>query len=577
MLRDTTLLAGPPVVPRASSTLILVRDGATDIEVFMVQRTQKASFMAGVYVFPGGAVDRADGEQDCAAFSTGLDDVAASALLGVEHGGLAYWIAAMRECFEEAGLLFANDASGAPVRIDSDADRELFSSLRKRLKSQAITLADLCCERQLHLAPERLHYFSHWTTPAALPKRFDTRFFLALVPPGQSGTSDQEETIAHAWMRPADALARAAAGEIELAFATVQTLEELSLYSDSKSLIAALLAPREIKQILPRIALANGERKVLLEDDHAYAEVGLLDPLGKGIASCDIIGGAVVQLTPRLRRITAPNPGLMTGPGTNTYLIGDGDDLIVIDPGPALDTHVETLMQVTQGRIRAILVTHTHPDHSPAATLLKAKTGAPLYGLAPPAGARQDQTFVPDFVVSHGARLPLGGCVLRVLHTPGHASNQVCYLLEEEGILFTGDHIMQGSTVVIDPPDGNMDAYLASLYTIQTLELSWLAPGHGFLMDQPQAAIGRLIAHRLRREGKILDQLRRIGPASIDQLLPAVYDDVPPDRHWLAQRSLLAHLQKLRGDDLARESQGTWDRVASTETAWLPSTMVVQR
>jgi glyoxylase-like metal-dependent hydrolase (beta-lactamase superfamily II) len=147
---------------------------------------------------------------------------------------------------------------------------------------------------------------------------------------------------------------------------------------------------------------------------------------------------------------------------------------------------------------------------------------------------------------------------LRVIHTPGHASNHLCYLFEQERLLFTGDHVMQGSTVVINPPDGDMSAYLQALRGLLDVELDWLAPGHGFLVGQPHAVLQALIEHRLRREAKVAAALRRAETARVEQLLPEVYDDVPPAVHPVAQRSLLAHLLKLEADGRAAQADGRW-------------------
>jgi glyoxylase-like metal-dependent hydrolase (beta-lactamase superfamily II) len=259
-----------------------------------------------------------------------------------------------------------------------------------------------------------------------------------------------------------------------------------------------------------------------------------------------------------VRRITAPNPGFMTGPGTNTYLLGASEEIAVIDPGPANDGHVQILLDEARGLIRWILVTHTHHDHSPAAALLKAKTGAQLLGMPPPPYERQDQSFRPDRVLAHGDRIDVAGCMLRVIHAPGHASNQLCYLLENEKLLFTGDHIMQGSTVVINPPDGNMIAYLASLRLLQHEDLAHFAPGHGFLMDKTQEAVERLLIHRVERENKVYAALRRLGAATVEELLPIVYDDVPARMHPVASQSLLAHLIKLQSEARVTQAGGHW-------------------
>ena len=165
--------------------------------------------------------------------------------------------------------------------------------------------------------------------------------------------------------------------------------------------------------------------------------------------------------------------------------------------------------------------------------------------------ARRAADFAPDVEPRHGDRLPLGpASTLRVVHTPGHASNHLCYLLEEERLLFTGDHVMQGSTVVINPPDGDMAAYLQALHALLEEDLQWLAPGHGFLVAEPQAVLRALIAHRLKREATAA--LRQAGPASLDALRARVYDDEPAALHAVARRSLLAHLLKLQGDGAAR-------------------------
>jgi len=269
--------------------------------------------------------------------------------------------------------------------------------------------------------------------------------------------------------------------------------------------------------------------------------------------------GTAVRLSRHILRVTAPNPGAMTGPGTNSYLVGAGEQWAVIDPGPADDRHVQALIDAAPGAIRQILVTHTHEDHSPGAAPLKAATGAPLLGRTTTHRHWQDPTFAADRELHHDDRVTVAsGATLRVIHTPGHASNHLCFLLEEERILFTGDHIIQGSTVVIDPPDGDMTAYISSLESLLRESLDHLAPGHGTLIPQPQAAIQALIQHRLRREAKVLASLPRQHPADIPTLVRSVYCDVPPQLHPIAERSLLAHLLKLETEARARRIADSW-------------------
>ena len=275
-----------------------------------------------------------------------------------------------------------------------------------------------------------------------------------------------------------------------------------------------------------------------------------------------IIPGEVVGIAPGVRRVTAPNPGVMTGPGTNTYLVGDvvgENELALIDPGPDLDVHRDVLLRAVGKNLRWIFCTHTHRDHSPLARALKAATGAQVLGFgATPDDGRQDETFVPDRALRDGDVVTCGAYRLRAVHTPGHASNHLCYLLEDHGILFTGDHVMQGSTVVISPPDGDMQAYLDSLEHLLTLPIRRLAPGHGHVIETPQDEVRRLVAHRLKREEKIFTALAAAGPAPLEVLVRHAYDDVPERIHNVAMRSLHAHLLRLERNGRAECAAGQW-------------------
>lgn len=266
-----------------------------------------------------------------------------------------------------------------------------------------------------------------------------------------------------------------------------------------------------------------------------------------------------IRLTERVWRVTAANAGAMTGPGTNSYLVGTSEHCAVIDPGPKDAQHTQALLAAAPGAIRYILVTHTHPDHSPGATPLKSASGAPMLGRTTTHLHWQDATFAPDRELRHDDRVTVApGVTLRVIHTPGHASNHLCYLLEEENLLFTGDHIIQGSTVVINPPDGDMAAYISSLESLLREPIDYLAPGHGTLMPKPQAAIQGLIKHRLRREAKVLSVLPRETPADLANLVRRAYNDVPEQLHALAERSLLAHLLKLEAEGRAQRVADSW-------------------
>jgi len=259
-----------------------------------------------------------------------------------------------------------------------------------------------------------------------------------------------------------------------------------------------------------------------------------------------------------VKRILGRNPGPMTGPGTNSYLIGR-DRLCLLDPGPRDDIQLESFMQaIGDACLEYILITHTHPDHSPAALKLQQLTGAKLVGLPAPPVAGHDQTFVPERQWQDGEIIDCDEYSVQLLHTPGHVSNHICYLLIEERMLFTGDHVLQGTTSVILPPDGDMGAYLNSLQRLQGLGLRALAPGHGDIMHEPEVEIAGLIAHRLKREQKVIAGLVTLGRCNLEQLVSIVYDDVAAHLIPWAKKTLLAHLIKLERDDVLTVVDDFW-------------------
>jgi len=259
--------------------------------------------------------------------------------------------------------------------------------------------------------------------------------------------------------------------------------------------------------------------------------------------------GIPFSLNSRVRRLVAPNPGAMTGPGTNTYLIGN-DEVAVLDPGPAIQQHIDAILQAGGDRIRWIVCTHTHPDHSPAWQAVAEATGAEVIGAPPADDMFQDDTFKPTGKLQHDDVLRTDEFTLRAVHTPGHVSNHYCFFLEEEQMLFAGDHIMNGSTVVIIPPGGNMKAYIESLQLILQYPLKFIAPGHGDVMEDSAAVIEWLVNHRLQREAKVIKCLKGFTSASMDDLVAVVYDDVDVSLHGMAKLSLHAHLIKLEVENI---------------------------
>jgi len=258
----------------------------------------------------------------------------------------------------------------------------------------------------------------------------------------------------------------------------------------------------------------------------------------------------------------------MTGSGTNTYVLArdagnalaaDGGDITLIDPGPAIAEHVDTLLKLFGNRIKSIVVTHTHSDHSPAAARLVAETGAVVYGATPAADAAyQDETFKADVELQDDQLLEFDGARLRAIHTPGHVSNHYCFLVENDGIVLTGDHLMNGSTVVIIPPAGVMKDYIDSLQKLKNYDIAQFGPGHGDVMDHPVEIIDWTVKHRLTREDKVIEKLTALGASTLEQLTPAVYDDVDESLHFMASMSLWAHLIKLETEQRALVENDVW-------------------
>ena len=542
----------PPADARTAASLLLLRDSPDGseggLQVLMLRRAEREGDQrSGAAVFPGGQLDGRD--RAAHALCLGPDDASASRQLGLAEGGLDYAIAAVRETFEEAGLLLA----------EGSIDQPALQGWRQRLQSGEASIVDFCTATGLKLDLRGLVYCAHWLTPPGAPKRFDTRFFAAHAPAGQLAEIDNTEAVELMWLSPAEALHPARG--LKLLPVTRVLLQELLPHADvggtADAALAALRALPHVPLVMPRRALTAQGPGVVLPHELPYAEVGRLDADGRGDVHATLQPGRVVVLSERVLRITAPNPGPMTGPGTNTYLVGGGPGAgwTAIDPGPVSAPHLQALLAAVAergGRLERILVTHTHRDHSPGAAALAAVTGAPVWGRIADHPEWQDASFRPAHVPTHGDRIAVGeAATLRVCHTPGHASNHLCYLLEEERLLFTGDHVMQGRTVVINPPDGDMAVYLRSLNELLHEPLDWLAPGHGFLVAQPHAVLRALIAHRLKREAKVLAALRSHGPVPLEGLVTAVYDDVPAAMHGVAQRSLWAHLLKLQAEGRA--------------------------
>ena len=276
--------------------------------------------------------------------------------------------------------------------------------------------------------------------------------------------------------------------------------------------------------------------------------------------------GTAVTLEPLVRRVLADNPSAFTLHGTQTYLVGAGRDVAVIDPGPDEAEHIDALIAaIGDARVVAICCTHTHRDHSPAAAPLKQRTGAPIIGCAalnlesigPRGDAPFDPTYTPDRVLADGERLTGDGWTLTAVATPGHTSNHLCFALEECGALFTGDHVMGWSTTVVIPPDGDMGQYMASMELLHQREDTVYYPAHGAPVTNTRQLVRGMIGHRRQRERQILRQLHD-GPKPIPAMVTAMYKGLDSRLVGAAGMSVLAHLT-----DLARRGE-----VVSTDDTW---------
>lgn len=533
-----------PAELRNAATVLLLRDSADGIEVLMTRRSMTASFAPGAYVFPGGGIDAAD--SDAHSQSTRRP--------GQSDLHLTQAIAAIRESFEELGVLLARHADGTHA---TTAD---IAALDRKAP-----FAAQCRERGLTLAGDEVFVLAHWITDRDLPRRFDVPFLVARMPHGQEPVADEAEQFEPVWVRPADALAKHQAGNFFIIFPTIRTLERLQHYASVHAVLEDCASEQPLWTSCPRAGLLGGKEARYMEHESPFGELALTSPDGQMVHHLDWQTDKPVALLKNVVRLTAPNPGVMTGPGTNSYLVGDASTgYIAIDPGPLDMDHLQRLHDAAGGDIRMIVCTHSHPDHSPGAKPLQAlveaggKAKPPIYGLPSLPTARADSQFTPDIALAHHAHLVLsgegaGGHIthsLKAIHTPGHAANHLCLVLVEDGLLFSGDHILNGSTTIVNPPDGAMTAYLDSLDALSAAcdahGIDFILPAHGYVLGDAKGAIAQLKSHRLKREAKVLAVMQANPGGTLDDWVPLAYDDVH-ERVWpIAKRSLLAHVERIQ-------------------------------
>ena len=526
-----------PVLPRPAATVLLLRDSPHGIEVLMTRRSLTASFAPGAYVFPGGGIDALD----AASHAHALRRATQSDL----H--LTQAIAAIRESFEELGILLAYRA-----------DQSMATAQDIALLDRSQPFAAQCAALGMKLAAEQVYVLAHWITDRDLPKRFDVPFLVARMPEGQTPVADESEQFEPVWVRPDEALKRHKAGDFFIVFPTIRTLQRLTPFANVKAVLDACAVNDEpLWTSCPRAGWLAGKEERYMEHESPFGELALTSPDGQIVHHLDWQSDHPVALLQNVQRLTAPNPGVMTGPGTNTYWVGDPNSgYIVIDPGPADPDHLTKIWRATGGQVRMIVCTHSHPDHSPGAKPLQAlckrqAEGAPLIlGLSSASTANAQSQFQPDRELAHGEILKVGEHSLKVLHTPGHAANHLCLALLEDGLLFSGDHVLNGSTTVVNPPDGSMNDYLDSLdllaHECQTHQLEFIMPAHGYVLGFAAQAIAQLKAHRLKREAKVIAAMRVLPHGTLEEWVAHAYDDVP-ERLWpVAARSLQAHVDRIQ-------------------------------
>jgi recombination protein RecT len=597
MTRDAALLYPPkPLAPLLqAATVLLLRDGEQGLEVLMTRRSSQASFAPGAYVFPGGGIEPDDEKYASNAPVACIESaqratkfIASRSSQPQQH--ITWALAAIRESFEELGIVLAKQSSGEWVQQRQVSALDRHGNFYTQMLAQGF-----------QLAAHEVYLLAHWLTDRDMPKRFEVPFLVARMPPGQTPKADEKEQFAPEWVRPQDALARHEAKQFFMIFPTIRTLQKLADYKTVDDVLKACASEKPLWTSCPRAGLMHGKEARFMEHEAAYGELAMVSPYGQVAHELSWQHEKPVQLLQHVWRITAPNPSMMTGPGTNTYIVGTPEKgYLVIDPGPDIASHIERILRATKGDIVAIICTHSHADHSPAAKPLQARVVeasntvpmaltaefaqhiCPILGLASEPTARDNAWFDPDITLQNSERLapyfrrPYDEIPfeisLQVIHTPGHAANHLCLILPEDGLLFSGDHILNGSTTVIDPPDGDMTAYLDSLDTLQALcqqhDLRFILPAHGYVLSVCDAAQGQgdtssdtrggagraiaaLKAHRLKREAKIIAAMKLKPQGSAEELVPIAYNDADPKLWPIAARSLTAHVQRIHSLKLA--------------------------
>jgi glyoxylase-like metal-dependent hydrolase (beta-lactamase superfamily II)/8-oxo-dGTP pyrophosphatase MutT (NUDIX family) len=479
---------------RDAATLAILRDGPDGLEILVTVRPRTLRFMGGATVFPGGAISPADADPRWEQ-AANLTRAEAAELSGEDESrALSFFVCALRESFEEVGFIIGDGV--LPVdRSDAGLGEEFLGA---------------CLESGARLSLDRLVPAGRWVTPLGAPVRFDTRFFCVRAPEEWEPRPDPREVETCAWITPQGSLDELSRGDALMAPPTIEMLQLLAKHEDVESVLR---------------------------------DIGSEALTGAG----NLIS---VRLSPLVHVVLAPNPGVMTGPGTNSYIVGAGPTA-VIDPAVDDEVYIDELV-ARAGDVSEILITHRHSDHVGGARVLAERTGARVRAFGPDDAG--EAAVVP---ISDGDIVRVGGTELRTLHCPGHASDHLCWWMDGAATLFAGDNVLGEGTAVIAPPDGNMRDYLTSLYRLLELHIDRIYPGHFRWLDGGTKVLQGYIEHRREREGQVLDALSG-GPSSIEAIVARVYTDTPEHLHPIAAYSVQAHLEMLENDEKVERLKDLW-------------------
>jgi glyoxylase-like metal-dependent hydrolase (beta-lactamase superfamily II)/8-oxo-dGTP pyrophosphatase MutT (NUDIX family) len=452
--------------------------------------------MAGATVFPGGAVAEADLDPRWERVSALSPDDAAAAI-GIEDGAAALgsFVCALRESFEEVGFLMGLSRAKSLPRSKGDDAEEFLAA---------------CLGLGITLATDELVYAGSWVTPLGAPVRFDTRFFCVRAPEAWDAAPDPTEVASAAWVTPDQALEDLGRGGALMAPPTVEMLQRL-----------------------------DGHGSV----DEILASVGSRLLHGAG----DVLS---VRLSPFVHVVLAPNPSAMTGPGTNTYIVGSGPT-VVIDPAVDDPKYLDAVAAAA-GEIDSVLITHRHSDHVGGVAALVERTGAPVraFGNEPAGGI----TPIP---MAEGDVIRTGGAVLETLYCPGHSSDHLCWVLGGAASLFAGDNVLGEGTAVIAPPDGNMHLYLQTLRRLADLDVDRIYPGHFRPLSGGTKVIEGYLAHRAERTRQVKEAMSD-GAATVEAIVSVVYAETPEHLHPVAAYQVLAQLEMLEINGEVGRADDRW-------------------